>query len=108
MHEFIRNDNMDAFSLEQLQIFLLLFADDTALFSYSQEGLQNLLDKLHEYRNKWGIEVNVNKTVVMVFKPGNRPYNMHIKYNDHVLSQVKDFTYLGIKLTENGCFYQTQ
>ena len=28
-------------TLEELRLFLLLFADDTVLFSYSKEGLQN-------------------------------------------------------------------
>lgn len=108
MQEFIRNDNIDAFTIDQLQIYLLLFADDTALFSYSEGGLQSLLDKLLDYCNKWGIEVNVNKTVIMVFKTGNRPQNVHIKYNGTLLKQVRTFTYLGINLSANGCFYQTQ
>ena len=43
------NGGVDIISIDELQIFLLLFADDTALFSSSPEGLQILLNKLHVY-----------------------------------------------------------
>ena len=49
-------------------IFLLLFDDDTVLFSETPEGLQLLLDKLCGYCCKWCITVNADKTVTMTFK----------------------------------------
>jgi hypothetical protein len=67
MHENLQIDNVDTFSLDDIQIFLLLFANDTVLFSYFKEELQCLLNKLHTYCTKWGIVVNVEKTVAMVF-----------------------------------------
>jgi hypothetical protein len=42
----LSEDTLDTFTVDELQIFLLLFADDTALFSYSVDGLQHLLNKL--------------------------------------------------------------
>ena len=42
----LENDKIDSVSIDELQTFLLLFADD-ALFSSSLEGLQILLNKLH-------------------------------------------------------------
>ena len=38
----IMPSKFDTFSIDDLHIFLLLFADDTVLFSHSKEGLQNL------------------------------------------------------------------
>jgi hypothetical protein len=108
MYENIQNVNNDVFTLDELQIYLLLFADDTVLFSYSKEGLQLLLNQLYDYCMKWGITVNIEKTVVMVFKSGNRHENIQIYYNNSLLKNVQTFTYLGVTLSSNGNFYQAQ
>jgi hypothetical protein len=69
MQDHLADDSIDDFTYEVLQIYLMLFADDTALFSYSEQGIQILFNKLYNYCRKWGIEVNkTDKTVVMVFK----------------------------------------
>ena len=68
MYNALYDDHVDVFSIHDIQLFMLLFADDTVLFSYTIEGLQALLDKLKTYCDKWGIEVNIDKTVAMVFK----------------------------------------
>ena len=108
MYDCLRSDRDELFSLNDIQMFLLLFADDTVLFSYSKEGLQDMLNKLGEYCKDWGIHVNINKTVVMVFKKGNRPENIEIKYENTNLTVVTKFTYLGVTLSSNGSFYQAQ
>jgi hypothetical protein len=72
------------------------------------DGLQHLLNKLHQYCAKWGIMVNTNKTVVMLFKNGNRNGNFDVFYSNEKLNIVKSFTYLGVTLSSNGKFYQTQ
>ena len=73
MSEYLKDESVEVVSLEELQIFLLLFADDTVLFSYTVEGLQILLNKLSMYCKKWNVTVNVDKTVAVAFKVGNRP-----------------------------------
>ena len=92
---------MDSFTIQQLQILLLLFVDDTALFSYTKEGRQALLSNLSSYFSLWGIEVNTDTTVVMVFKRGNRQ-KQNLFYKDVKLKVVKSFTYLGVTLSANG------
>ena len=108
VYDSLCNDNFNCFTLEEQKLFLLLFADDMVLFSYTVDGLQSLLNKLHAYCNMWGITVNVEKTVAMVFKKGNTPENISVKYNDIPLNLVKKFTYLGVTLSSNGSFYQAQ
>ena len=103
---FIQDD--DAFTLNDLKIFILLFADDTVLISYTPHGLQNLIDQLQAYCTKWGITVNTDKTVVMVFKQGNRVENIDMYYNGKRLNVVAKFTYLGVTISSNGNFYQAQ
>ena len=54
------NDN-DGITIDQLSLYLLLFVDDTAIFSETREGLQKSLDNLEIYCNKWNLTVNVDK-----------------------------------------------
>jgi len=67
----ISNDRInDCISLNGFLVYLLLFADDTVLFAKTHEALQFLLDKLLIYCSKWKIEVNKDKTEVVVFHKG--------------------------------------
>ena len=64
------NDLEDEFYLKcsngidigMLKIFLLLYADDIIIFARSAEELQNNLDHLHEYCNRYKLIVNTSKT----------------------------------------------
>ena len=63
--------NQDAgLSLEQLSIYLLLFADDAVILSDSIQGLQSSLNYLEMYCNKWNLSVNIDKTKIVVFRKG--------------------------------------
>jgi len=108
MYTYLQTDSEEYFSIDELQIYLLLFADDTVLFSYSKAGLQILLNKLYRYCHNWGITVNTDKTVCMVFKKGNRVENFEMFYNVTKLKVVETFTYLGLTLSSNGNFYKAQ
>ncbi|CAB4019989.1 Hypothetical predicted protein [Paramuricea clavata] len=44
-----------------------MFADDLTLLSRVKKSLDRLLCCLHNYAIKWRIELNINKTVIMVF-----------------------------------------
>ena len=64
-------DNLnDGISIDQLQLYLLLFADDAVLFFETLEGLQNHLINLENYCRKWNLTVNVPKTKIVVFRKG--------------------------------------
>ena len=104
----LKDDQFESFTIEEIQLYLLLFADDTVLFSDTKEGLQFLLNKLSTYCNKWDVHVNTDKTVVMVFHPGNRNVDVDIYYEAEKLKVVNQFTYLGVTLSANGSFYKTQ
>jgi len=47
MYTFIKDGSFDVVNIDDLQLLLLLFADDTVLFSYSKEGLQFQLNQLY-------------------------------------------------------------
>ena len=49
----------------------LLFADDLVIFALTKEGLQEKINKMEQFCQKWGLEVNISKTKIMIFnKPG--------------------------------------
>lgn len=108
MYNALQTYTTDILTLDELQIFLLLFAEDTVLFSYSKEGLQKLLNDLHIYCEKWGIVVNTDKTVTMVFKNGKKHTDLKLKYAGFDLKTVDTFCYLGVSLTTSGSFFHTQ
>ena len=68
MSSYLQTDSLDYLSIDEFQIYILLFADDTVLFSYTKPGLQLLLNKLHTYCNEWGITVDTDKTIRRVIE----------------------------------------
>ena len=38
------------------------------IFGNSPEDLQNSLNRLHEYCNTWGLEINTEKAKIVVFR----------------------------------------
>ena len=70
----------------------LLFADDAALISHTQSGLQNLVSSLARACQEFGLTISLNKTEVMVQDVTDVPT---INIGSHTLQVVKEFTYLG-------------
>jgi hypothetical protein len=94
--------------LEQLTLFLILFADDLVLMSETAEGLQNMLNALHGYCVKWNLVVNVAKTKLMVFRRGGvLKANEVWRYNNEHIDVVDVFVYLGLLFASNGKFLKT-
>ena len=80
-----------------IEIFLLLFADDIALLSSTVIGLQNQLHSLHSAAYKLSLEVNLGKSKVMVFRKGGY---LSAKekwfYGTDQLEIVNSYRYLGL------------
>ena len=58
----------EGISIDQLSIYLLLFADDAVIMSETAEGLQALLYQLELYCRNWNLIVNVDETKVSIFR----------------------------------------
>ena len=90
-----------------LKFFLLLYADDIVIFANSAEEMQDNLNILEEYCNKWKLKVNKDKTKVIVFRKGGRlPMNLQFLYQGHPLEIVSTFTYLGVVFSSGGSLMQ--
>ena len=102
---FLQNDSNSCLTLDQLSIYLLLFADDAVLFSETADGLQQSLNNLKDYCQKWKLKVNVEKTKVVIFKKGGRiNRDEHLYYDGEILEIVSCFNYLGIVFSSGGSF----
>jgi len=53
------------------KLFAILYADDTVILSESKDGLQKALDIFESYCEIWKLQVNVNKTKVMILRTGS-------------------------------------
>ena len=80
-----------------VETVLSCFADDIALFSYSQEGLQRQLDILHAFCSARGLKVDVQKTNNMVFEH-QKSQTPLFTYAGNDIEQVEEFKYLGMVL----------
>ena len=101
----IFDTSCDPVELGQVKIHNLLYADDLVIISISQNGLQNSLNKLKTYCNKWHLDINVEKTKTMVFsKSGKVPKTFQVTLNDKVIETTKTYKYLGLLIHNNGNF----
>ena len=89
--------------LSNVHVSHLLWADDLILLSLDQKSLQFQLDKLSQFCQKWGIEINELKTEVVIFgmQFNNSPIPKFM-LNGDALKIVDSYCYLGITLHQSG------
>ena len=86
------------------RIFCLLYADDTLVLAESAQELQKALDGLHTYCEKWGLNVNTDKTKVIIFSRGKIRKFKSFNFGDGQIDVVDDYIYLGTTFNFNGTF----
>ena len=75
----------------------VLFADDAALVSHSEEGLQRLLDRFSNSCDLFGLTISLKKTQVMGQDTPAQPF---LKINGETPEVVHQFQYLGFIMTD--------
>ena len=84
-------------------IIELLYADDVALVSHSERGLQVIADKLVVACDAFGLTISIIKTEVLLqaapLATRNEPT---VTVNGSVLKVVKQFSYLGSIVSDDG------
>ena len=91
-----------------LRLYLLLYADDTVLLAESQSDLQYALNAMSEYCKDWDLQVNEDKTKVIVFSKRKVLNSNPYFYNDKQLEIVNEYPYLGILFNYNGNFSKSK
>ena len=100
--ELIENSGISGvqFFPEDIQVLILLFADDIALISDTIVCLQQQLKLLKDYCLESKLVVNIFKTKVLVCKMGGKiPSHEKWYYNGNLLEVVNCFTYVGLTFT---------
>ena len=92
-------ENMYAF----FKLFVLLYADDTAILAESSSDLQNALDTYALYCETWKLKINIAKTKVLVFSRRRLP-NYEFTMGGDRLEVVSEYKYLGVIFSKGGSF----
>ncbi len=103
----ITSERPEIITLENIRLFLILYADDMILFAKSPECLQLMLNEVENYCNLWGLKINVSKTKAMVFENG-RSRSIDLSIYNTKIEFVNSFKYLDVVLFNNGNFLRTQ
>ena len=91
-----------------MKTFLLLYADDTLLFSETYEGMQNLLDVFSDYCKLWKFEVNLSKTKTVISSKRKFSPPLRLKLDGKELEYTDCYSYLGVIFYYNGSFVHTK
>ena len=86
------------------KLLILLYANDTVLFSDNSDDLQSALNVFDEYCKIWRLNVNVSKTKVVIFGRGRTPKNLKIIFQQNEIEITDEYKYLGIYLGRSGSF----
>ena len=76
----------------------MLFADDAAVTTHTQQELQALIDRFSQACKDFGLTISLKKTNVLGQDTNELPA---ITIDDHELDVVEHFTYLGSTITDN-------
>ncbi|XP_062582329.1 uncharacterized protein LOC134244070 [Saccostrea cucullata] len=87
-----------------MHVNCLLYADDIVIFSESKSGLQTSLDILSNYCSNWKLQVNVDKSKVMIFNSNGKPQGNEFSFNGNAIQIVPRYCYLGIMMKCNRKF----
>ena len=76
------------------------YADDTALFSTTPEGLNNLVQAVNQHSATYKLSINASKTKIMELDKWQE--NTNIVIDNINVERVQSFQYLGSMFTTNG------
>ena len=96
--------NTDSPLLNNTIVNSVLYADDLALISTTQAGLQTSLNALEQYCAQWKLAVNLSKTQVVIFSSSYLRQNYSFSFGNQNIQIGTSYTYLGIAIKSNGSF----
>ena len=92
------NGDIDFF----INLYTLLYADDTLALAESPEELQLAMNEIHDYCSKWELSINQTKTKVVIFSKGKVKKHYKFKIGNIDISTTSEYCYLGILFNFNG------
>ena len=91
-----------------MKLFILLFADDTVLIGLTEEDLQTALHVFEKYCNESKLNVNIQKTKVIVFSAERISKNMNYFFRGQEIEIVTEYKYLDIYVARSGSFLRAK
>ena len=88
--------------LNELCMYLMLFADDIVLFTTDPISLQAQIYNIYQYSLRWGLKINVKKTKMCNFEIRKQNHGTEFFIENQKIDIVDNFTYLGINFEYNG------
>ena len=102
------NSTCDPIALDDKHVHCLMYADDVVLLSVFAIGLQQKLDQLQKFCHDWCLNININKTKIIVFNKAGRPIKQSFLFEKQNIECVKSYRYLSIHFTSSGSFTLAQ
>ena len=99
------NGSTDPISIGDVHVNVtaLMYADDIILLSETQEGLQKSLNTiLNNFCLSWKLDINKQKSKIIVFNSNGKSFINHFKIDNEVLETVRSYCYLGIVISYTG------
>ena len=94
--------------VDDIPVHSLLYADDLVLIAKDRKDLQSQLDALHKFSNSLKMEVNMDKTKVMLIQKqksrAKSKKNKTWKIGDKEIKECVSYKYLGVTIKSNGSF----
>ena len=87
-----------------MKLFILLYADDTAVLAENEKEMQKAVKMLEHYCDIWGLKININKTKIVVFSRGKIRNLPKITFDNANIEIVFDYRYLGVIFNYNNKF----
>ena len=101
------DDQCDPVFLGDHPVHALMFADDVVILSQSAAGLRRAIQKTVNFFENINLSVNFDKSQIMIFNLRgvllDRDPDHQFIVNGKRMKIVKEYTYLGFKLTPSGC-----
>ena len=95
------DSNCHPANVNDLKLSALLYADDVVLLSETEAGAQCAMNKLKQWCDTWGLNINVSKTKVMCTKESK----VNIIFDKTAIGQVDSFRYLGLNIDCSASFF---
>ncbi|XP_046597851.1 uncharacterized protein LOC124294787 [Neodiprion lecontei] len=104
LEKFLRKQGCAGTNIDGVQdILLLLYADDLVILASSPKDLQKKINHLKRYCDNNLLNVNIDKTKIVVCRRGGRPANLkQFHYGDKVIDITNSYEYLGLKIKTSG------
>ena len=94
----LKKENINAVTLGNTEVDLLLYADDIVVLADTKIDLQRKLNVLSNYFNKLHLKINNDKTKIVVFRNGGNLKKTDKWFiNGKEIQVVNNFTYLGVR-----------